>query len=399
MYSAANMDSAGTIPPFAAPDGGAVDLLIIAGEHSGDQHAAKLVGELQSLRPGLKVAAIGGPALRQAGAQLLFDLTEFSVVGFVEVLRHMGQFKSLLRHSENWIATHKPRSVLFVDYPGFNLRLADRLFKASLSRKSGGNIGLYYYISPQIWAWKAGRRFKMARLLDGMGVIFPFELKSYADTTLPVRFVGHPFVSEGLPSNLSLDPSGPILLLPGSRAQAVARIFPAMLDAFSVMLEQLPGERALALYPDPRIRALLEDILSGRPELKDRVELRPAGEGAKAKACLISSGTMSLNCALAGLPGAICYRAHPLTYLMGRMFIKVPHLGIANLLLPDAPPYREYIQGEARPEAIAADLVEAIDKPERTAASKVAAEQLRTVLGGNSDTPSPARWLIDSAKL
>src|SRR5436190_4791533 len=217
------------LPPPAA---GRVDLLVVAGEHSGDEHAARMVRELRTRQPGLIVAALGGPQLAAAGAQLLHDLTASSVVGLVEVLKNYSFFKALLVETLRWIAEHRPRVVCFVDYPGLNLRLAAALRERGLSLKGGGKIQTLFYISPQIWAWKAKRRFSMARDLDAMAVIFPFEPKYYSDTSLPVEFVGHPFVAADHVSPVRYDPEGPVLLLPGSRRQAVRRIFPALLAGF-----------------------------------------------------------------------------------------------------------------------------------------------------------------------
>src|SRR5882757_1876212 len=143
------------LPP---PTGGRVDVLIVAGEHSGDEHAARLVRELRAQHPGLAVAALGGPQLAAAGAHLVYDLTASSVVGFVEVLKNYPFFRALFAETLRWISEHQPRVVCFVDYPGLNLRLAAALRERGLSVKGGGAIKAAYYISPQIWAWKAGRR-------------------------------------------------------------------------------------------------------------------------------------------------------------------------------------------------------------------------------------------------
>ncbi|HEY9153641.1 MAG TPA: lipid-A-disaccharide synthase, partial [Opitutaceae bacterium] len=226
-----------TLPP---PAKGRVDLLIIAGEHSGDQHAAKLVRRIRDSQPTLDIAALGGPELAATGVQLLFDLTHSSVVGFVEVVRNLAFFTKLLDQTAAWIRDYKPRAVCFVDYPGFNLRLAKMLFEKRISQRGGGSVKTIFYISPQIWAWKGGRRFTMAKHLDALAVIFPFEIKSYADTSLPVSFVGHPFVADDYRSPVVYDPAGPVLLLPGSRKQAVSRIFPVMLAGYRAF-QQCPA--------------------------------------------------------------------------------------------------------------------------------------------------------------
>lgn len=375
------MSSSGLKLPFGLPPpaGGPVDLLVIAGEHSGDQHAARMVRELRARAPELAVAALGGPELAQAGAQLLHDLTASSVVGLAEVLKNFSFFRALFHATVEWIARHRPRAVCFVDYPGFNLRVAAELHRRGLSVKGGGAVRALYYISPQIWAWKARRRFTMAEHIDALAVIFPFEPACYADTALPVEFVGHPFVATGHGAPVSDDPAGPVLLLPGSRRQAVARIFPALLAGYARFAESHGGRGAVVLYPDGEILALLRAALARWPALAGRVQLRPVGERLAAAAVLTSSGTMSMECALAGIPGAIAYRANPLTYLFGRLLVKVPYLGIANLLLK-APMYPEFIQGAASPGNLAAELRACADDPARRERTAAQARRLREIL-------------------
>ncbi len=359
------------LPP---PVGGRVDVLIVAGEHSGDEHGARMIRALRATQPGLAVAALGGPALAGAGAQVLHDLTASSVVGLVEVLKNYSFFRALFEETLRWIAEHRPRAVCFVDYPGLNLRLAAALRERGLSVKGGGKIKTLFYISPQIWAWKAGRRFAMARDLDAMAVIFPFEVKCYADTVLPVEFVGHPFVAPGHAAPVSYDPAGPVLLLPGSRKQAVGRIFPALLAGFAEFARERPGAEAVVLYPSDEILAVLR--AANPPQ---NVRCRRMVGAVAASAVLTSSGTMSMHCALAGIPGAIAYRANWLTYLLGKMLVKIEYLGIANLLLEE-PMYPEFIQGAARADALAAQLRACLHDPVRAQRTAVQAGRLRELL-------------------
>lgn len=372
------------------PPSGSVDLLVIAGEHSGDQHAAKAIRQLKRLRPNVQIAALGGPELAQAGAQLLFDLTASSVVGLVEVLKNYSFFKKLFGATLSWIRNYKPKAVCFVDYPGFNLRLAEALFKAGLSKRAGGPVKTLFYISPQIWAWKAGRRFTMAKHLDRLAVIFPFEVECYADTKLSAEFVGHPFLADDYVSPVAYDPEGPILLLPGSRKQAVRRIFPVMLAGYRAF-----GERSgVVLHPSETIASVLREA-----EPPPSVALRRTNpeddfagrEPVRAAAVLTSSGTMSMHCALAGIPGVVVYRANPLTYLFGRWLVKVPYLGIANLLLKE-PMYPEYIQGAATPAALAAELKACIHDLERRRDTAEKAQQLRAILH-QTPTGTAGAWL------
>ncbi len=377
------------------------DLLILAGEHSGDQHAARVLRELRAAQPSLSVCAIGGEELEKAGAQLLFDLTQHSVVGLFEVLKNYGFFKNLFEQTVAWIKEHRPRAVCFVDYPGFNLRLAERLHKEGISVKGGGDVSMLYYISPQIWAWKGHRRFKMAKLLDALAVIFPFEIECYKDTDLPVTYVGHPFTADDYELPLRHTPEGPILLLPGSRKTPVRRIFPLMLRALERRYRTgalagegmgSPDERAVAIYPGEAIAEVLEAELAALPSLKNRVSLEPGGAVAEAAAVLTSSGTMSLNCALAGIPGAIVYRANPLTYFIGRRLVSIDRLGIANILL-ERDVYPEYLQGAASPEALNRELEVCLHDSARLTITQKAAAELIHLLGEEREM-SPADWLL-----
>ncbi len=366
------------------------DLLVIAGEASGDEHAARLIRGLRARRPDVRVAALGGPALQAAGAQLLFDLSAHGVVGLMEVLKNYGFFKSVFDQTLAWIEKHQPRAVLLVDYPGFNLRLAKKLFDTGAAKKAGGKISLLYYISPQIWAWKAKRRFTMAKYLDALAVIFPFETACFADTTLSVKFVGHPFAALDHKSPVAYDPNGPILLLPGSRTAPVLRIFPKLLSGFAQFRQANPNAKAVTLFSGLAVRAELEKQLAAHPNLAPHITLRAVEAGATGRMVLTSSGTMSLACALAGIPGAIVYRANPITYLVGRSVVNIPYLGIANILLGESA-WPEFIQGDAQPAALAKRLTEC-ESPAAREHAATNAEKLRKLLG-TSAPDAAAQWL------
>jgi lipid-A-disaccharide synthase len=344
-----------------------------------------MVRELRTKQPGLAIAALGGPELAGAGAQLLHDLTATSVVGLVEVLKHYSFFRTLFAEALRWIGEHRPRAVCFVDYPGLNLRLAAALRERGLSVKGGGKIRLLYYISPQIWAWKSGRRFTMARDLDALAVIFPFEVACYADTDLPVEFVGHPFLAPGYTPPVRHDPDGPVLLLPGSRTQAVARIHPVLLAAFARYRAEGGGREAVVIHPSDEVAAVLN-----RWEAPACSAVR-IGPPVAACAVLTSSGTMSLHCALAGIPGAIAYRTNPITYLLARWWVKLDYIGIANLLLEE-PMYPEFIQGAAPPEALAAQLHACTGDAGRQARTATQRQRLHALLNQPA-AGTAADWL------
>lgn len=395
---------------LAAPINGSVDLLIVAGEHSGDEHAARMVRELLGKSPGLKICALGGPRLAVAGAQLLKDMTQGSVMGFA-VLKKYFYYRSLIADIVRWIGAHKPRAVCFVDSSGLNLRIAKGLFESGYSAKAGGPTKALYYISPQIWASRAGRRFEMAKHLDGLASIFPFEKAVYADTSLPVEFVGHPFVADDYQAPVSFDPNGPVLLLPGSRRQVVSRLFPVLLEAYRLAETK---REAVVLYPSDEILVVLQAAnppseirfvpvsegrvgpcgrtVTGNAARRQATALLNEMACQSASAVLTASGTMSMHCALAGIPGAVTYKTDALTYFLGRLIVKVEHIGIANLLLKEAM-YPEFIQGAALPAPLAAQLRECLGSPERLARTRTLAVKLRDQLHAPTQGTA-ADWML-----
>ena len=379
---------------FDRPRSGEVDVLVVAGEHSGDQHAAKVIADLLKVRPSLRIAAFGGPDLRAAGAQLLFDMTDFSAVGIVEVLAAYPFYRRLFSRMVAWTLKWKPKVVMLVDYPGLNLRLANELRKAGLSRAGFGETAVIQYVSPQLWAWKPKRRFTMARDLDSVGTIFPFEPACYADTKLDARFVGHPFAESDHQHGLKYDSAGPVLLLPGSRPKPVRKIFPAMVEAFAEFRKHHPKRRALVLHTGGEVHAELYRLLAEYGDAAKGIDLRPVSEGPAAGcAALVSSGTMSLTVALAGIPGAVVYRANPVTWVVGRRLIagRVDHLGIANILLKRQA-WPEYLQAACEPGALAVRLRECVETPAPRAQALADSGELLRMLSARSGS-TPAEWV------
>ena len=313
-----------------------IDLLVIAGEHSGDNHAALFVRQLKERHPQMNICAVGGPALKEAGAHLLFDLTQYAVVGLVETLKHYRFFKTLLDWIVQWVRVYKPKTICLVDFPGFNLALAKKLYQKGLSLKSGGTIFVCQYIAPQIWAWKAKRRFAIAKYIDHLGTIFPFEKDCFRDVHLDVQFVGHPLLETKNPFHY--DAQGPLLLLPGSRISAVKRVYPILAGAFRQLKALHPNLVACIPTPNEEIYNYLSK------HIEKGIFLSKLSEVHSGFSCaLMSSGTASLQVALAGIPGVITYRANPVTFFVGKNLVKIPYLSMANILL-NRPMYTECLQ-------------------------------------------------------
>ena len=224
--------------------------------------------------------------------------------------------------------------------------------------------------------------------LDALAVIFPFEPDCYADTGLPVTFVGHPFMSPDYAPPVRYDPAGPVLLLPGSRPKAVGLIMPALLGGNQEFARRSPDRGAVILYPSEAIRSQLEGL--GLPK-EIRLEQTSASPVAAA-AVLTSSGTMSMQCALAAIPGAIAYRTDAFTYVIARWIVRVPYLGIANILLGE-PMYPEFIQGAATPQALADQLSECTGDAVRIAGTAAQSLELRAMLVNPKGT-TETEWLL-----
>lgn len=305
-------------------------ICILAGEESGDMHAAALVNALRDKRPDAEFFGMGGAHLKNAGVHLYSDIARYGVTGVSEVLRHFGEIKRAFRTIQKKLAEQKPDLLILVDYPGFNLRMA-RYAKKVLG------IPVLYYISPQIWAWKAGRIKVIQKYVDHMAVILPFEKALYHAANVAVSFVGHP-VTHKLPQNiapLSLpSASKPINLafLPGSRQHELEAHWPVMLAS----LEQL-----WLFYPNmqvhiPVAKTLCKKNLQNRiPSTETRIHLHDGQAidvANKADCIVVASGTASLECALLCKPMAIIYKTKPLSFAIGMQVAKIRYLGLINLL-------------------------------------------------------------------
>jgi lipid-A-disaccharide synthase len=365
-------------------------VMIVAGEMSGDQHAARLVRDLRAVRQDVEFFGIGGEALRREGARTVVDAREMAVVGFFEVLARFSFFRRVFARMKALLAAEKPDALLLVDYPGFNLRLAEVAH--------GRGIPVLYYISPQVWAWHKSRIPKMARILDLLMVIFPFEVGVFHGTGLKTVFVGHPLVESVRRTQAQLSPELPwpeggrrVALLPGSRRQEIARVLPAMLAAAQELRRREPATVFLIPAASEEMRALIEARLAGLPAAERAAVGVVTGQmrevARQARAAMVCSGTATVETALLGCPMIVVYRTLALTYWFGRMVIRVPWLGMVNLIA-NRTLCPEFIQGAAQPAAMAAALEPLIaDTPARQTQLDGLQEVARA-LAGAGDAPS-----------
>jgi len=383
-------------------------LAIVAGEASGDLHAAEVLRELKRLDPAIETFGIGGDLLAREGMRLVHHAREMGIVGFFNVLRHLRMFRRIFDETANEIAREKPDAVLLIDYPGFNLRMARRCKELG--------IRVVYYISPQLWAWKQGRVKQVARYVDRMIVIFPFEETFYREHGIEAVYVGHPLIEEighigrpgagsresgvvaGAASSPTPDPRPPtpavrIALLPGSRKAEVASLLPAMLDA----VEILARERSVDAYvvQAPTIpRELLDEYVVGR---NVRVVAHNNGEAvAAADIALSSSGTATLECAVLGTPVIVMYRLSFANYWLGRMVVTIPHFALINIvagkkIVP------ELIQGDVNGQTIA-DETRRLLEPANYAAVVEELAAVRSKLGDAGASRRAAEAIMETVK-
>jgi len=363
-------------------------LAIVAGEASGDTHGAALMRSLSESVPAIRFTGKGGPKMAaeasSSGGVMDDWIAEAGVLGLWDVLRHYGYFKRKFATLLDELAEDPPEAVILVDYPGFNVRLA----KAIRRRKIPTRI--IYYISPQVWAWNRRRIPEMARALDLMICIFPFEQEIYESSGLPTVFAGHPMAGELHAVPTSERDASLLGLFPGSREREVRKIFPAMLGAAGLVLRSRPDVRVEAAAATEAHAAIMHEMAAAKG-----VEITITTGASKdlmrrAAAALVCSGTATLEAACLGLPYALVYKVATLTYEVGIRVIRVPYLGIVNILA-NRPVVREFIQHAATPAALADEALrllnstEARDRLSRDLASVV------TTLGGRSNRSSGER--------
>jgi lipid-A-disaccharide synthase len=340
--------------------------MILAGEVSGDLHAAALVRAIRRQATNSTFTGIGGPAMREAGVITRYDIAELAVMGITEVIAKLGFFRRLLRQLLDEAQRERPDAVILVDYPGFNLRFASAAHRAGLKT--------VYYICPKVWAWQNSRIPKMVSSLDRLIAIFPFEPALFAGTSLKVDFVGNPLVdmTEGernRPAPLLEWGGEPrVALLPGSREQEIRRLMP-ILSAAAKRIETVhPGVGFIVPAPDENIATLVRSVLDTAPERPRRcavVAERTYAVMHQARAAIVASGTATLEACLFRCPTVVTYRVSAITAWFARRVIRIPYVGLVNILAGRfvCP---ELLQEDSTPDKLAGAILPLLgDTPER----------------------------------
>jgi lipid-A-disaccharide synthase len=334
------------------------EILFVAGEASADLHAAPVAAALSSLLPDVKLAGVGGDRMAAEGVSLIEHAGNLAVMGFAEVIRHVPKHWLLLRSITARMSSGRVRLVVLLDYPGFNMKVA------RAAREEG--IPVLYYITPQVWAWGAGRLEELARTVTRAAVILPFEEKLLREHGIDATFVGHPL--------LGLAPDARVLaLFPGSRRQEIARHLESFVATARELRGMIPGlEVRVAVAPTVDI--VNEDCPFPLVRDDSFTMLRAAD------AAMCKSGTTTLEAAVAGCPLVVAYRTSSITYGLARRFVKIPHIGLVNVVAgKEVAP--EFVQDALVPAAIAKVLEQLIMQPSRRDSVKRDLDSVRQALG------------------
>ena len=369
---------------------------IVSGENSGDLHASNLVRQMLQLCPEAEFWGLGGEQSRQAGVKLLHNIVDdLAVIGFVGVLTKYIPLRKVFYAAVDFLTKEKPDAVILIDYPGFNLKLMQ------FARELG--IKVFYYISPQVWAWRRGRIRKIAKYVDKMLVILPFEEQLYKEAGVNVSYVGHPLLDimnltmtkQQVCDYFTLDPAKKLVgFLPGSRKSEVERHLPVMLEAGEMIQKKIPDVQ----FVMPRASTIKREMIdyytrNSTITLKVvdqyRYNVRSAMDFA-----IVASGTATLETAFLCCPMIIIYKVSFLNYVLAKNFVRVPYIGLiniiaGNMLVP------ELLQNEATPLNLAEKTVEMMNDPDMLAALRYEMKKIKERMGGPGASRRAAEIILN----
>ncbi|AFU98248.1 lipid-A-disaccharide synthase [Simiduia agarivorans] len=371
-------------------------IMISAGEASGDLHAANLVRAYQTFAPETRFTGMGSDQLREIGVELLVDCADIAVVGIWEVIKNYRTIKRALNTLIAALESDRPDLLILVDYQEFNFRLAAE------AKKRG--IKVLFYISPQVWAWRPHRVHGMGEKIDHMAVLFPFEEKFYHDAGVPCTFVGHPLVDEVKPTRSAeeslqrygLTNDKPVVgLFPGSRKSEVARVLPILLESARELRKSKPDVQFVL----PKASTVGDDniapLLARFPELNVKdVRDKSYNVMQVCDAIMTASGTATLEIALMGVPNAIVYKIAPLSYWILKRMVTIDNIGLENIVA-EKRVAQEFIQSDARPRAIAREMLRLLDDTAYRDQMIGELNQIRGKLGKEGGSANVARLALD----
>ncbi|MBN1382094.1 MAG: lipid-A-disaccharide synthase [Deltaproteobacteria bacterium] len=378
--------------------GHAPKILIVAGEASGDLHGANLLKALHAIDPAIRFYGVGGKKMTEAGMERIADSADMAVVGFTEVISKLRYIMDIRAQLKSFIKKEKPDLLVTIDYPDFNIPLA------KAAKKLG--VKVFYYISPQVWAWRRGRVKTIARIVDAMGVILPFEEQIYQAANMNVQFVGHPLL-DAVQTNYSQKEAQEkfnleknritIGLLPGSRKSEVAVLLPEMLKASQILKERLQNSQFIMPLADSLPETWVEKILglyNGdvtliKNNIYDVINVSDL--------VIVASGTATLETALLEKPMIIVYKVSRLSYYIGRTFIKIANIGLVNIIAGKTV-VPELIQDRANGRQIAAEATDILTRADRMADIKSALKEIKSKLGTPGASTRAARLAYDVMK-
>ncbi|MCX5702269.1 MAG: lipid-A-disaccharide synthase [Candidatus Omnitrophica bacterium] len=376
--------------------GGVNKVLIVAGEASGDLHASNLVKAIKNIRPQIEFSGLGGEKLKEAGVDLYFNMVELAVVGFLEVLKNLTKFRKIFAGILKEVDRVKPDLAILVDYPGFNLRLAEKLNKR--------RIPIIYYISPQVWAWGANRIKTIKKVISRMLVVFEFEEDLYKKNAVPVSFVGHPLLDvvktdiakEELFRSLGLNVNNfTFALLPGSREKEVTSLLPIMLETAGLLYEYLGNNIQFLVLRSASVKEEIFNKILKRYSFPVQIVSNLTYNGlAASNFALVASGTATLETAILAKPMVILYKVSFLTWAYLKLIIKIPYIGLVNVVRKEKF-IAEFIQYDARPKKIADYIARTIKDNTEMTRIKDGLSDLTSKLGEKGASSRAAQIVVE----
>lgn len=370
-------------------------VMFSAGESSGDQHAAHMFQELQARCPQIRGIGMGGVKMRNRGIDVRVDSSGIGVIGLIEILKHYSEIRAALAAMQRLLVTEKPDLLVCVDYKEFNLKLA------RFAKRQG--VKVLFYVSPQVWAWRPGRVVTYGKAIDMMAVIFPFETVYYEAKNVPVRYVGHPSVDKVHPQRskqqdmqlFNLDSNRPVVgLLPGSRSNEIRRMLPVMLEAVEKLAQKQPELQFLLPQADSVSDELLNSHLQ-HCRLPIRVIKHQAYDVIQCcDAVMTTSGTASLEIALLGVPMLIAYRLAPLSYWLGKQLVKIPYIGLPNIIAGKSV-VRELIQDDFSAENAAAEIERLLADQQYRQSCLAGLKEVKNLLGDGGGSGNMAALALE----